>query len=284
MITITPPLKKVVFRVENNSANTASVGIFGGSYGLARQQSCLIIENDSDPSKKYKVTVDRALCDVYEQKLTGANTYDVSVGPGYDSLSKFLILYARSISDQSLLLAGPSNLIVLDPKTHPTLTPIVVGYHELHVKVYQVSPTEYFSATLEFNRARSHVSKFGKVVHETTIKTNVEPGVPKQLMIDLRPHLQFPDENLGQLIVRVEPTEAAWRVFHSSYYDKYEDYHPKLYSWVQSTRMAVDTIYSKGSGELLVWASMLEDGKPAAGVQISAPNSCSGTNEHRLVI
>ena len=93
MVKITPPLKKVVFRVENNSANTASVLIGGGGYGLDRQQSCLIIENDSDPSKTYKVTVDRALCDVYEQKLTGANTYDVSVGPGYDSLSKCLTLF-----------------------------------------------------------------------------------------------------------------------------------------------------------------------------------------------
>ena len=110
------------------------------------------------------------------------------------------------------------------------------------------------------------------------IKTEVEPGVPKQLMIDLRPHLQFPNENLGQVIVKVEPTEAAWRVFHNNYYDKYENYHPKLYSWVQSTRMCVDTIYSQGSGELLVWASMLEDGKPAVGASISAPNNCSGTN------
>jgi hypothetical protein len=181
------------------------------------------------------------------------------------------------ISDPLNRLAGPSNLIVLDPKTHPTFTPIVVGYREVHVKVYQVAPTEYFSATQEFNRNRPHVSKFGKVVHEAVLKTDVEPGVPKQLMIDLRPYLQFPEENLGQLIVRVEPTEPAWRVFHHSYYDKYEDYHPKLYSWVQSTRMCVDTIFSQGSGELLVWASMLEDGKPATGANILAPNSCSGT-------
>jgi len=89
MIKITPPLKKMVFRIENNSANTASVGYIGSSYGIMRQQSCLIIENDSEPSKSYKVTVDRSLCDVYEQKLTGADTYDVDVGPGYDSLSKW---------------------------------------------------------------------------------------------------------------------------------------------------------------------------------------------------
>lgn len=89
MVKIKPALKKAVFRIENNSANTASVAIFGGSYGLNRQQSCLIIENDSEPSKKYKVTVDRALCDVYEQKLIGADTYDVAVGPGYDSLCKY---------------------------------------------------------------------------------------------------------------------------------------------------------------------------------------------------
>jgi hypothetical protein len=91
MVTIKPPLKKAVFRIENDSANTAGVSIFGGSDGLNRQQSCLIIENDSEPSKKYKVTVDRALCDVYEQKLIGADTYDVAVGPGYDSLCKYLL-------------------------------------------------------------------------------------------------------------------------------------------------------------------------------------------------
>jgi hypothetical protein len=93
MVTIKPALKKAVFRIENNSANTASVAIIGGSYGLNRQQSCLIIENDSEPSTKYKVTVDRALCDVYEQKLTGADTYHVDVGPGYDSLSKYFTLH-----------------------------------------------------------------------------------------------------------------------------------------------------------------------------------------------
>lgn len=88
MVKITPPVRKPVFRVENNSANTANVVAFGGAYGIERQQSCLIIENESDPNKSYKVTVDRALCDVYEQKLTGADSYDVRVGPGYDSLCK----------------------------------------------------------------------------------------------------------------------------------------------------------------------------------------------------
>lgn len=175
------------------------------------------------------------------------------------------------------ILAGPSTLIVLDPKTHPTFTPIVVGYHKVRVKVYQVAPTEYFTATSEFKNTRPQVVNFGKVVHDTVLKTNVEPGVPKQLSIDLRSYLQFPKENLGQLVVSVEPTESAWRVFHPHYYDVYESRHPKLFSWVQSTRMCVDTTFSQGNGDLLVWASMLEDGRPATGATILAPNSCSGT-------
>lgn len=274
MVKIKPPLSKAVFRIENSSANTA--GLPFGSNAANMQSTCLIIENDSEPSKTYTVTIDGDLRDVYEQKLSCSKKCSVYVGPGYDSLSMcHHVSKFNSISD-TCLLAGPSTLIVLDPKTHPTLAPIVVGYREIRVKVYQVSPAEYFAATREFTETRSHVSKYAKVVHDAVLKTNVEPGVPKQLTINLRPHLQFPEENLGQLIVRVEPTEAAWRVFHSSIFDTYRDNHPKVYSWVQSTRMCVDTIFSEGSGELLVWASMLEDGRPATGVDIYAPNNNSG--------
>ncbi len=167
---------------------------------------------------------------------------------------------------------------MLDPSVHPTYTPIVVGYTELKVKVYQVEPSQYFQVAAAFNnRSKSEkLSRFGKVVHNEVIKTGVEPCVPKQILIDLQKFLQHPKENLGQLVVKVEPTESAWRVFHKNYYDKYEDYHIKLFSWVQCTRMCVDTLYSTHNGDMLVWASQLVDGKPVPKAKILAPNSCSG--------
>ena len=277
LITVKPPLKNATFKLENNSSNTATVILRGGSFGLNLNVTSLIIENDSEPNTDYKVIVGRELKDVYGQKLTENDTYNLSVGPGYDSLSKRRNLTWWSIYIYNISVAGPSSFTVLDPSVHPTYTPIVVGYTELKVKVYQVEPLQYFNVANAFrNSSEERISRFGKVVHNEVIKTGVEPCVPKQILIDLQKYLQFPKENLGQLVVKVEPTEPAWRVFHKNYYDNYKDSHPKLFSWVQSTRLCVDTLYSMQSGEMLVWASHLVDGKPAVEAKISAPNNCTG--------
>jgi hypothetical protein len=277
LITVKPALKNATFKLDNNSANTGHTVILpGGSFGLHLNVTSLIIENDSEPNTDYTVVVGRALKDVYGQKLTENDTFRLSVGPGYDSLSKqHGICYAFDLTFSES--AGPSHLTVLDPSVHPTYTPIVVGYTELKVKVYHVDPLQYFQVAAAFQQYKDQkISRFGKVVHNEVIKTGVEPCTPKQILIDLQKYLQFPKENLGQLVVKIEPTEPAWRVFHKNYYDKYEDYHPKLFSWVQCTRLCVDTLYSMQNGDMLVWASHMVDGKPAVDAKISAPNGFSG--------
>jgi hypothetical protein len=89
LITVKPALKNATFKLDNNSANTGHTVILpGGSFGLHLNVTSLIIENDGEPNTDYTVVVGRALKDVYGQKLTENDTYRLSVGPGYDSLSK----------------------------------------------------------------------------------------------------------------------------------------------------------------------------------------------------
>jgi hypothetical protein len=88
LVTITPPLNNAKFKLDNDPSNGHTVIMPGSHFGLALNMTSVIIENDSKPNTDYKITFGRELLDVYGQKLTENNSYRLSVGPGYDSLSK----------------------------------------------------------------------------------------------------------------------------------------------------------------------------------------------------
>jgi hypothetical protein len=74
-------------------------------------------------------------------------------------------------------------------------------------------------------------------------------GVPKTVQIDLRSSLQYPNEGLGQLIIKLEPTEKTWMEFHQEHYkwtkNPYEQYHEVVAAWIQCTKMSLDLFFSQ---------------------------------------
>ena len=110
------------------------------------------------------------------------------------------------------------------------------------------------------------------------MKFDIEDDEWKQVIIDLKPHLQHSNENLGQLIVLAEPVKEQWKKYHPSSYDDYDKYHEYSVSWIQSTKLCIDG-FSSGSekgDDFITWVSKLEDGSPIEGAKVSTGNGLSG--------
>ncbi len=118
-----------------------------------------------------------------------------------------------------------------------------------------------------------------------------EINQPTPYLLDLRPYLQHPKENLGQLVVVIEPTEDTWRVFNknSAKYNKYVDYHPFSICWVQVTKIALDVFNSAvvfdaaDKNVSLGWVTQLVDGKPIEGAKVYWRGDSTVTGKNKKI-
>ncbi|MCE9579407.1 MAG: Ig-like domain-containing protein [Deltaproteobacteria bacterium] len=166
---------------------------------------------------------------------------------------------------------GPSGMTVLDPVAkQPTLDVFSVSYTGLKVKLYQVTPRDY-DAWIYFQQHQWDRNKPpaipGKKVFDQTIKVAGGKDELGETHIDLSPALG--KSGLGHAIAIVEP--SPWK-------ESWDP--PRLYTWVQSTRLALDAFVD--DTDLVAWTTTLKEGKALAGVKLElAPNGITATTDDR---
>ncbi|KAG2394211.1 hypothetical protein C9374_003975 [Naegleria lovaniensis] len=187
---------------------------------------------------EYVIELSENIRDVYGQKLQGNRTFKFNVGSAAQSLNAF-----------------QTGLIVLDPtvNTKPVYSVFSVNLAAIHVQVYQVTPSNYNSNLFYVDKYSNSVKTFpGKKVMDSIINTNGKQDEPTVTEIDLSLYLQYPKENLGQLLVVVEPDKSSWKGDWR--------YRPVYVSWNQVTKIALDGFYDSADGTIYCWANSLSDG------------------------
>ena len=187
----------------------------------------------------YKVNVSGGLLDEFGQTL------------GKDATLTF------KVTDAVPTFFGPNGMVVIDPAAkQPTLDFFSTNYEQLKVKLYEVSPGDYDAYGLAMGNMWNHdkpPTMPGKKVFDQLVKTTVGKNALVETSVDLKTAMN--KVGLGHAIAVVEP--YPWK-------ESYEP--PRLISWVQSTKLAVDAYVD--SDTLIAFATELQTGKPASGVAL----------------
>ena len=206
--------------------------------------------------------------------LTRARTtYKVAVSGGvHDAFGQMLgkdTTLTFSVGDAEPTFFGPSGMVVLDPAAkQPSLDFFSTNYQQLKVRIFKVGPLDYdaFGNYLrnQWNKDKPPPMP-GTAVFDQLVKTGVNKNDLVETHVDLQSALS--KANLGHAIAIVEP--YPWK----------EDWEPpRMISWVQSTRLAVDAHVD--GGNLLAFATDLATGKPMANVAVEIrPFGIKGTTD-----
>ena len=206
---------------------------------ILTQGQNILVEGMTSARTKYTLTVASSLRDDFGQTLGKDETRDFKVG------------------DATPTFFGPSGMVVLDPgSTKPTLDFFTINYSQLKVKLYRVAPSDLDAFGNYMRNLWNHDHKPtmpGTKVFDELVATGKDKNELVQTSIDLAPALA--KSGLGHAIAVVEP--YPW----TETYDP-----PRMIAWVQSTKLAVDA-HVDGE-ELLAFATNLDTGKAAAGVEL----------------
>jgi alpha-2-macroglobulin len=192
---------------------------------------------------------------------TKANTtYSVVVSGGVldafgQTLGKDASLDFR-VTEAEPTFYGPSGMVVLDPSAKkPTLDVFTTNYEALKVKLYRVEPKQYdawgFYLQNQWNK-KNPPSMPGTKVLDKLVPTSKTKNELVESHIDLSAALSG---GLGHTIAIVEP--YPWT-------EKWDP--PRLYAWVQSTKLGVDAFVD--SDTLHAFVTDLATGKPVTDVAL----------------
>ncbi|MBA3398218.1 MAG: Ig-like domain-containing protein [Deltaproteobacteria bacterium] len=207
--------------------------------------------------------------------LTKARTtYRVVVSGGVldefgQTLGKDTTLSFR-VTDAQPTFYGPSGMVVADPLAkQPTLDFFSTNYEGLKVRLYQVTPADYdaygFYMRNQWNKDKPPRIP-GRKVHDTLVKAGSARNELLETHLDLGPGMKA---GLGHVIAIVEP--YPWT-------ERYEA--PRMVSWVQSTKLAIDAYVDADS--LVAHVTELATGKPAVGVAVEIePFGITGKTDDR---
>src|SRR5262249_28531479 len=161
----------------------------------------------------YKVTVSGGVLDEFGQTLGKDETLTFPIG------------------DPNPTFFGPDGMVVLDPAAKkPTLDFFTTNYEHLKVQLYSVEPSDFDGYLFFLRNQWNHDHKPrmpGKKAFDQLVATTKGHNELVETSLDLMPALHR--SGLGQAIAVVEP--YPWT-------NSWEP--PRLYAWVQSTKLAVD--------------------------------------------
>jgi uncharacterized protein YfaS (alpha-2-macroglobulin family) len=161
------------------------------------------------------------------------------------------------VTDAVPTFFGPQGMVVLDPGAKsPTLDFFTTNYEQLKVKLYQVDVGDFdkygFAMRNLWNRDKPPVWP-GRKVFDQLVKTGLGKDSIVETHVDLKAALDR--TGLGHAVAIVEP--YPWK-------ESYEP--PRMISWVQSTKLAVDAYVD--ADNLIAFVTELGTGKPASGVAL----------------
>jgi uncharacterized protein YfaS (alpha-2-macroglobulin family) len=199
----------------------------------------IVVSGATKAHRTYQVTVGAGLADRFEQRLGKEETRSFTVGPAEPSFF------------------GPSGMVVADPAAkRPSLDVFTTNHEALKVKLYQVEPDDVGAFALALRNLWNEKNPPripGRLLFDRTVAT--APGKDELVETHVDLSSALPASGLGHVIAIVEP--SPW---------KPEWAPPRLHSWIQVTRLAVDA-HVDGE-ELVAFVTSLDDGKPLAGVTV----------------
>ncbi|HEY3027025.1 MAG TPA: Ig-like domain-containing protein [Pyrinomonadaceae bacterium] len=211
----------------------------------------LAIDGGKKPDTTYRVTIDKALRDQFDQTLSKEETVEFKVGPARPWMT----------------LSG-QGFVVLDPAGPRQLSLYSVNYQTVKVSLYAVEPTDWVQFQTfrqvhyqHWNDAEAKkVTLPGRLISAKQIELK-SPNEMIETAIDLTPALK---DGFGSALVVVESIMPVSDVYHSP-----------LFAWVQSTDIGLDAFAD--NDELIGWATSLADGAPLENVQLEIlPSKISG--------
>jgi len=201
------------------------------------QGSTVWISGTKQPRTSYAVVLSGKLKDTFAQAL------------GKDERRTFLV------GDLETEFHGPRDMVVLDPAAKArTLDFFTTSYQSLRARIYKVTPADY-AKWVEYQDNRWRKDK-PPVMPGQKVFDGLTPvkgtGMLAETNLDLSAAL---DGGFGHAIAVVSP--SPWNETYPA---------PELVSWVQATRLGIDA-HADGD-KLYAYASELDTGKPAAGVDV----------------
>lgn len=219
--------------------------------------SSINIEGAKRSNTAYKIVIDRALKDNFNQTLVGSNEVTFNV----------------TTSAPALFSAG-GNFVVLDPASPRAFAVYSVNTTRLRVQLFKVAPEDWAQfrryQERDQNKQKEVAAPPGRLVLDKTVDLNVDPEELTETDIDLSPALA---DGFGQVFVRVE--RVASEDEKSKPVMVYPYHRNVVEAWVQSTQIGLDAFVDRE--QLVAWTSSLKDGSPLAGVELSvSPDDLSG--------
>ena len=130
----------------------------------------LVIRGESAGRTTYRVTLAGAIRDAYDQELGSDETVTFSV-----------------TAAPPTLYAPGSGLVVLDPSSKPAFPVYTVNYRSVHVRLYEVSPSDWMAfrvVRLEAGRTDKTPPFPGRLVSSTTVTLSARPDELTETKID----------------------------------------------------------------------------------------------------
>jgi len=261
---VTPPIAGLRFRVN-------------GSY----------INIDHDPAtvgKTYSLQISREVKDQWGQSLSGHDKVRFSKVTK-EPERKHGALYSRQTGRK----------ITLDPFTdNPEFLVQVTNYEELQLTAYDVSPQDWSEDVLSIkDQRRKSGWKFKKIATETlevkTSKIGTHRNKPQPLHVSVGKYFQNKSEKLGQVLLVLEPTRAAFKnnftpssnIISRMFSDDYTTYRPIVAVWLQRTRLGLDIIQDNVAGSAYAWVTDLCTGAPVDDAKILLDHKAVGNTDSR---
>lgn len=204
----------------------------------------------------YKVTVDGALPDVYEQKLGTPATATITVGTAPTSL------YSQG-----------GTFAVIDPTAAPSYSIYSTNMPSVKVRVYQVKPEDWsqfqqYVRRINYDDDTKKPQIPGRLVSDRIVNIEKKADEMVETRIDLSGVLVG---GFGNAIVDIEPTIRR---------DKYD--RTRIFTWVQATQIGLDAFVD--NQELVGFATDLKTGKPLSGVDLSIYPNGKAVNSQQSTV
>jgi uncharacterized protein YfaS (alpha-2-macroglobulin family) len=220
---------------------------------VIQNYSYLAVQGATKAHTTYKVIVSGKIRDDFGQTL------------GSDKPLSF------TVTDANPNFFGPRGLVVLDPAAKkPTLDFFSTNYPQLKVRLHQVTPADFdaygFYNQNYWNKDKPPVVP-GRKVFDDLVKTKATKNELVETAVDLSTVVN--KAGFGHAIAIVEP--YPWK-------EKYDP--PRMISWVQATKLAVDAYVD--SDNLIAFVTDLDTGKPAKNVALEMrPSGTKATTDDR---
>ncbi|HEY5934552.1 MAG TPA: DUF6049 family protein, partial [Kofleriaceae bacterium] len=241
--------------LDNEKFDESQVTVSPAIPGLRviQSYSYLAVQGATKAHTTYKVIVSGKIRDSFGQTL------------GSDKPLSF------TVTDANPNFFGPTGLVVLDPAAKkPTLDFFSTNYPQLKVRLQQVTPADFdaYGVYIQnyWNKDKPPTLP-GRKTFDDLIKTKATKNELVETAVDLSTVVN--KSGFGHAIAIVEP--YPWK-------EKYDP--PRMISWVQATKLAVDAYVD--ADNLIAFVTDLDTGKPAKNVALEMrPSGLKATTDDR---